>query len=340
MEWTAPILTQQQVGADWQRVADQLNQRVAVLYVVPRATDLELLLVLPGGSLVVKRVTDAVPAVLLPTVNQFLLAIRDPRRLPRYLSLAQTLYQWIIAPVEETLQVERIHALIFCAGQGLRAVPFAALHDGRQFLIEKYAVGRMPAYSLTNHDRTPLANLRILAMGASEFFDHPPLPAVPIELTTITTQWPGDAFLNESFTIDQLQTQQRRNRYNVVHLATHADFRPGAINNSYIQFWERRLCLPELTQLPWEGVDLLVLSACRTAVGDKGAEMGFAGVAVKAGVKSVLASLWYVGDESTLVLMAEFYRQMRAAPTKMAALQRAQVALLRQQVAFQDGRRE
>lgn len=181
MEWTVPVLTQQQVGQDL--------QRVAVLYVVPRATDLELLLMLPSGGLVVRRVTDAVPEVLQPTADQFLQAIPPPTRaLPA--ASASPLHQWLIVPLEAALQAEHIQALIFCARPGLRTVPFAALHDGQQFLTdltEKYAVGRMPAYSLTNHDRTRLPNLRVLAIGASEFFEHPPLPAVPVEPATITT---------------------------------------------------------------------------------------------------------------------------------------------------------
>ncbi len=340
MDFTAPMLNQAQVGADLQAVANQNNQRAALIYLVPRPTDLELLLVLPGGRAVVKLVTEAVPAVLQPTVETFLREIRDPRKLgsQSYLASAQKLYRWMIAPLAPTLQAENINAVIFCAGVGLRTLPFAALHDGQQFLIEKYAVGRMPAYSLTNQDHTRLANLRILAMGASEFRNQAPLPAVPVELDTITTQlWPGNQFLNEAFTIEQLQNQKLRDRYNVVHLATHADFQPGAINNSYIQFWDRPLRLHQLAQMPWNNLDLLVLSACRTAVGDKGAEMGFAGVAAKAGVKSVLASLWYVSDEGTLALMTEFYRQMRSAPIKIVALQQAQIALLRNQVSFRDG---
>ncbi|MEN9216869.1 MAG: CHAT domain-containing protein [Gloeomargarita sp. HHBFW_bins_162] len=340
MEFSEPILNQDQVGADLQAVVNLKKQRAGLIYLVPRSTDLELLLVLPGGRSVVKLVTEAVPDVLEPTVNRFLQTIRDPRQLgnQNYLAPAQQLYRWMITPLEPTLQAENINAVIFCAGPGLRTLPFAALHDGQQFLIEKYAVGRMPAYSLTNQDHARLDNLRILAMGASEFRDQAPLPAVPVELATITSQlWRGDQFLNESFTIEQLQKQKLQSNYNVVHLATHADFRPGAINNSYIQFWDRPLRLHQLAQLPWRNLDLLVLSACRTAVGDKGAEMGFAGVAAKAGVKSVLASLWYVSDEGTLALMTEFYRQMQNAPMKITALQRAQVALLRNQVAFRDG---
>lgn len=80
-----------------------------------------------------------------------------------------------------------------------------------------------------------------------------------------------------------------------------------------------------------------MLSACSTAVGDEEAELGFAGLAVQAGVKSALASLWLVSDAGTLGLMAEFYQQLRSAPIKAEALRRAQLAMLRGQVHLQDG---
>jgi CHAT domain-containing protein len=84
-------------------------------------------------------------------------------------------------------------------------------------------------------------------------------------------------------------------------------------------------------------VELLTLSACRTAVGDVNAELGFAGLAVQAGVKSALASLWYVSDEGTLALMREFYRNLRQVPIKAEALRQAQVAMLQGKVGIKGG---
>jgi CHAT domain-containing protein len=86
-------------------------------------------------------------------------------------------------------------------------------------------------------------------------------------------------------------------------------------------------------------VELLVLSACETALGEEEAELGFAGLAIQAGVKSVLASLWQVDDVGTLALMTEFYHQLSQASvtTKAEALQKAQVAMLRGQVRIESG---
>ncbi len=95
-----------------------------------------------------------------------------------------------------------------------------------------------------------------------------------------------------------------------------------------------------MRELGWNNppVELVVLSACRTALGDEQAELGFAGFAVQAGAKSTLASLWYVSDEGTLGLMSEFYEQLKISPIKAEALRRTQLAMLKGQVEFKNGK--
>jgi CHAT domain-containing protein len=177
-------------------------------------------------------------------------------------------------------------------------------------------------------------------MGASTFASQNPLPAVPVELETITPKlWQGKSFLNEAFTLDNLKSQRASEPFGIIHLATHGEFKPGLPSNSYIQLFDTQLKLNELRQLGWNNppVELLVLSACRTAVGDEDAELGFAGLAVQAGVKSAVASLWYVSDEGTLGLMTEFYRQLKVAPIKAQALRDAQLAMIKGQVRLSRG---
>ncbi len=125
----------------------------------------------------------------------------------------------------------------------------------------------------------------------------------------------------------------------MIHLATHAEFRSGDPSNSFIQLWDTKLRLDQLRQMNWHSpqVELLVLSACRTAVGDRDAELGFGGLAVQAGVKSALATLWYVSDEGSLGLMSEFYSHLKNAPIKAEALRQAQLAMLRQTVRIEGG---
>jgi CHAT domain-containing protein len=125
----------------------------------------------------------------------------------------------------------------------------------------------------------------------------------------------------------------------MIHLATHAEFNPGTAEDSYIQLWDSKLRLSQMQELGWDNpaVDLLVLSACRTAVGNPEAEMGFAGLAVASGVKSALASLWSVSDEGTLTLMTEFYNHLQNAKVKSQALRQAQLAMLRGEVKIEAG---
>jgi CHAT domain-containing protein len=222
----------------------------------------------------------------------------------------------------------------------LRTLPFAALHDGQQFLVEKYGFSRIPAFKLTDTVYADLRNSQVLAMGASEFKDQNSLPAVPLELAAIRkNQWQGKSFLNQDFTLTNLQSQRTSQPFRIIHLATHAEFQPGVSSNSYIQFWDTKLTLDRMKHLGWNDpiVELLVLSACRTALGDKDAELGFAGLAVQARVKSVVASLWNVSDQGTFALMAEFYRDLKTAPIKAEALRQAQISMLKGQARLQDG---
>jgi CHAT domain-containing protein len=250
------------------------------------------------------------------------------------------MYNWLIQPLEADLQTRKVNNLVFILDAGLRSLPLAAMYDGQQYLVERYSVGLMPSLSLSDTTYVDIRKAEVLGMGASKFSNQNPLPAVPTELGTITSKlWPGKAFLNEGFTLKNLQLQRQQKPYGIIHLATHGEFKPGAPNNSYIQLWDTQLKMDRLRELGWNNppVQLAVLSACRTALGDEEAELGFAGFAVQAGAKSVLASLWYVSDEGTLGLMSEFYDQLKTAPIKAEALRRTQVAMLKGNVKLQNG---
>ncbi|MBW4692025.1 MAG: CHAT domain-containing protein [Lyngbya sp. HA4199-MV5] len=303
---------------------------------------LELLVVTANGKPIRRLVPGATRSRVLQVVHQFLNEVTDSRknRTTTYLAPSQQLYRWLVAPIEPELQARGIGNLAYIADTGLRFLPLGALHDGRQFLVEKYSVGLMPSLNLTDTRYVSLKKAKVLAMGASEFTDQPPLPAVPTELSVITKDlWTGTALLNQAFTLENLKAERQQEPFQIIHLATHSEFQPGALSNSYIQLWQTKLQLNQLRQLGWNNppVELLVLSACRTALGSDEAELGFAGFAVQAGVKSALASLWYVSDEGTLGLMTEFYRQLRSAPIKAEALRQAQIAMLKGEVQIVQG---
>jgi filamentous hemagglutinin family protein len=338
---TREIVTAESLRDTLNTISNQTGNHSSVVYVRSLPDSLELILVLPQGYPIHKTIPQANAQALQQTLNQFRQTVTDVHKGKAYLSPAQQLYDWIIAPLESELEALGIDTLIFCMDSGLRTIPMAALHDGNQFLVEKYSIGSIPSISLTNHRYASIKTVQVLGMGASKFTDLAPLPAVPKELQMITQQlWSGKSFLNEEFTLNNLK--QQRQQFGIIHLATHADFRPNEPSHSYIQLWDGKLRLNQLRQIGWNQppqVELLVLSACRTAIGDVNAELGFAGLAVKAGVKSALASLWYVDDGSTLALMSEFYRQLSQPEVmiKAEALRRAQLAMLRGQVRLENG---
>ena len=353
-----PSINLTQASATLQQIEKATGIKPALIYAVfvpatissqatpegqaPRPTDqLELLLVTAQGKPIRKRVEGATRQKVLKIAQEFLSSVTNVRSSRGYLSSAQQLYKWLVAPLEVDLQAQKINNLVFLMDSGLRSIPLAALHDGQEFLVERYSVGLMPSLNLTDTRYQDIKYSQVLAMGAENFSDQKPLPAVPLELSLITNKlWKGKSFLNDAFTLENLKAQRQRGRFGIIHLATHAEFQPGSPDNSYIQLSNSKLRLSQLPQLGWNKppVEMLVLSACRTAVGDEQAELGFAGLAVQAGVKSAVASLWSVSDEATLGLMAQFYEQLKSSPTKAESLRQAQLAMLKGQVRIESGR--
>ncbi|NEQ21343.1 MAG: CHAT domain-containing protein [Microcoleus sp. SIO2G3] len=307
----------------------------------PTATEhLELILVTAHGKPIRRSIPEATREKVLNLATAFRSNVTNRLKRDAYLTSSQQLYQWFIAPLKSELEAQQINTLVFLMDTGLRSVPVAALHDGQKFLIEEYSVGLMPSLSLTNPYYRDVRNTSVLAMGADQFTDNNPLPAVPIELSVITNQlWSGKSFLNNAFTLKNLEQARASQLFEIIHLATHAEFKPGDASNSYIELWESKLRLTKLPQLKLNKppVELLVLSACRTVLGDEEAELGFAGLAVQSGVKSALGSLWSVNDEGTLGLITGFYEQLKQAPIKAESLRQAQLAMLKGQVRLQDG---
>lgn len=303
---------------------------------------LQITLVLPEGR--PQRFRPGVTrGEVLATVRQLRQAINNPilrrRGSQAYLTPAQNLYSWLVAPVEAGLSEAGAGHISFILDRGLRSLPLATLHDGKQFIIERYSVGLMPSLSLTDTRIASVKNASVLAMGASEFETQLPLPAVPVELDVINRLWPGEVHLNEPFVPTTLLKARQQTPYTVLHMATHAEFRAGALDESYIQFWDRRLSLDQLPELQLGAptVELLVLSACNTALGSEEAELGFAGLAVQSGAKSAIATLWQISDLETAGLMAELYTQLDQASYKAEALRQAQLAMLRGGVTVQNG---
>ncbi len=319
--------------------------KTGVIWLLPEEDRLQLFLITPGNFPINRNIFEANREDLLEVVDQFNHGIINPfiygiGTNDEYKTPAQKLYQWIIAPIESNLEEASIDTLIFCLGEGLRSLPLAALYDGENFLIEKYSITRVPAFNLTNLAFREISDAKVLAMGASEFETQQSLPGVELELNSIVPNtWEGVSFINEEFTVNNLKSQREKQPFSIVHLATHAKFTSGEPKNSYIQFSDQRVDLEEIGDFNWDNptVELLVLSACETALGDPNAELGFAGFAIHTGVKSALASLWDVSDMGTLGLMSEFYRVLKETNFKAEAIRQAQISLLKGKVYIDNG---
>ncbi len=310
---------------------------------------LELILVTAKGQAIRKTIPGATRSGVQALANQFRDAITNPvrRRSIHYLlPPAKQLYRLFIAPLEAELKRQNIKNLAFVLDAGLRTLPIGALYDGEtnSYLIEKYSLGLMPTLSLTDTRYGDVRKSQVLAMGAATFAKAQPaqgdLPAVPLELQLIEQQWGKRAtkrLPEADFTLVKLRQQEP---FGIIHLATHASFQAGPFSQSYIQFGDTALSLDKLRDLKWRShpPELVVLSACRTAFGSAEAELGFAGSALQAGAKTVLASLWSVNDTGAAGLMAEFYHQLKTAPIKAEALRRAQIAMLRGDVSIAAGK--
>jgi len=369
-----PIKTTGEARATLRQIQAQIGIKPAIVYAsftpenyIPGSTNsnfaaqnsdvLDLVIVTAEGEPIRKQIPGATRAKVLAALTEFRSDIADPNKIvtanstaskqlgktnnTSYLTSAQQLYQWLIAPQEEELQKQGIKNLMFVMDEGLRSLPIAALHDGKQFLVEKYSVALLPSLSLTDTKYVGVKNTQVLGLGAEMFTadqNQPSLRAVPVEISAITQKlWRGKYLLNQSFKLENLKGQRATTPYGIVHLATHADFpslEKGGRNESYIQLYNQKLRLNQIRELGWNNppVELLVLSACQSALGDAEAELGFAGLAIQTGVKSAVASLWYVSDPGTLGLMTEFYRQLNTAPIKAEALRQAQIAMIQGKV--------
>jgi CHAT domain-containing protein len=315
---------------------DQIDPQAAVIYPIILPNQFAVILALPNQPLRYHK-------TLLPQteVERLLTQMRQTLRPTAFvedqLPFAQQVYNLLLRPVETELAASGVKTLVFVPDGLLRSLPMAALHDGQQYVIEKYSVVLTPGLQLLQPQLLDRARLQGLLAGLSQAREgFAALPNVAVEIKQIKAELPSQILLDQSFTNRSLQNQLDSTASSIVHLATHGQFSSNA-DGTFILTWDGRINVKQLDQLlrAREGklnpIELLVLSACQTATGDKRAALGMAGVAVRSGARSTLASLWSVSDRSTASLMIEFYRELgKPGVTKAEALRRAQVALLHQ----------
>ncbi len=257
--------------------------------------------------------------------------------------LAQKLYGWLVAPFEQELA--GVETLVFVQDGFLRSVPMAALHDGKQFLIQKHSIATAPSLSLVDANVIDRNNRSILALGLTQeatvgnsYFQ--PLRQVQKELQGLTESFPRTTILlDKEFNRERMKTALQDSSYSILHIATHGKFGIEAEDTFFVtgdpDQTKQRFNLTELEQLirgvskNTDPLDLLVLTACETAIGDDRSALGLAGVAVQSGASSAIASLWAVNDNTTAQLSTSLYQQLaKPVGTKAQALQQAQVKLI------------
>ncbi len=324
------------------QVVDREDRTAAVIYPIILPDRLEVILKLPNQATLrhylTKKPQNEVENIL-KTLQQYL---KEPDRTNDVQKLSQQIYSWLIEPLEAELGETQVNKLIFVLDGALRNIPMAVLYDEKQqkYLIEKYALALTPGLQLLAPQPLQQERLNTLTAGLSqsrkvESKEFPQLDNVMLELKQIESQVPrSKELLNQKFTKTNLQSQIKSNSFNVVHMATHGQFSSN-LEETFILAWDRLLKIDDLDNLlrtnnsqGVSDIELLVLSACQTAAGDNRATLGLAGIAVRAGARSTLATLWSVDDRSTAALMSEFYKQLANTNlTKAEALQQAQLAL-------------
>ncbi len=300
---------------------------------------LNLAVVMPEGDLVsyelpvTRRDAERQVRMLRSTVA-------DPEDNFGHSPLTQQLYQWLLAPLEEDLAAQGIQNLMYALDQGLRTAPVTAMKGDDGYALERYGISVVPSMGLMETAFSDPVRRATVAMGVSEFEHEAPLPAVPIELAVLKDTVPvSQTILNEGTTAAALDAVKALAQPGVLHLATHATFDARSPESSYIQLWDDPLSMKEFSNLGWQASDLelLILSACSTALSSPNSELGFAGLAAASGVDASVGSLWQVSDVGTLALMGEFYAQLESTDLRYEALRQAQLALLKGETRIEDG---
>jgi CHAT domain-containing protein len=350
-----------------------VDQKTAVLSSIMLGERVAVILTLPLPKQQFRSQVQWLPAdaqTVRTTINDLRRRLEKRSDLSNtYQERSQQLYDWLIRPFAEDLQAAQIETLVFIQDGILRSIPMAALHDGKQFLIEQYAIASTLSLTLIDPMQMDRTSLRVLGFGLTKpsVVEGPtyfaPLSYVKAELDSIQEAIPGSkGLLDNAFTLDRLQQELTQNAYPIVHLATHGRFgidardtflvtgrrrevrgerregygiestQPAALET---QPYNEKLTMNALYQMlrsmpQGKVLELLTLTACETAVGSDRDALGIAGISLQAGARSTVASLWQVDDNATAQLITHFYQALKQGMSRAKALQAAQKTWLRE----------
>ncbi|MBD6616559.1 CHAT domain-containing protein [Komarekiella sp. 'clone 1'] len=318
----------------------KLRENTAIFYSIILEKHTAIIVSFPNGYKKFKWI-NIDSKTLREEVNKFRIGLENYGDITYNPKRAQKLYSWIVRPFARDLKSLQIKTLVFIQDGVLRSVPMAALHDGEKFLVEKYAIATTPSLTLTNPQTVHSKNLRALAVGLTKDAivsgrRYEALSNVASEIRQVKEQIPGSKYLlDENFTSDRLQAELHKTVYQIIHIATHGEFGNFPEDTFLVTGDNDKLTITELHSIirslahGAKTIDLLTLTACDTAIGNDRAALGLAGVAVQAGVRTALASLWSINDASTVELVTKFYEAWRhPGVSKAEALRQAQQALI------------
>lgn len=313
---------------------DNLDRQAAVIYPIILSDRLEVILSRPDRPL--KHYTTKIPQEQLEVIiEQFRhnVVVRSRRNFYRP---AQKLYDLVVRPALEELTKSDIKTIVFVPDGAFRNIPLSALYDGKHYLIENYSVALTPGLQLLNPRPLGEEKLKTVAAGLTKGIrGFSPLDYVNYELAQIEDTVNSVILLDRNFTTEALYREIESSDYPVVHIATHGQF-SSSLEDTFLLAWDERININELNNILQtrnssreDAIELLVLSACETATGDSRAALGLAGMAVRAGARSTLATLWSVNDRATAELMSDFYHELSDNNLpKAEAVRQAQLSLL------------
>jgi CHAT domain-containing protein/tetratricopeptide (TPR) repeat protein len=325
---------------------DELDRQAAIIYPIILKERLEIIVKLPGRDNLRHYSTNISEIQVDNAVEQLLTSLtKRSTSLSKIKKDSQQIYDWLVKPLvtdlENTANQKSIKTLVFVLDGSLRNIPPAVLFDGEQYLIEKYAVAVTPGLQLINPRPLSRTNLKAIIAGASNAPSFQaeglsPIDNVTIELATIREQIrESEKLENQNFQQEKIESVINSAPFNLVHIATHGKFSSNP-EDTFLLDWNKRIKVKDFDNLlrlkksnEPNSLDLLILSACETAAGDKRAALGLAGIAIRAGASSTLATLWQVNDASTAEFMALFYQQLNNPQiSKASALRNSQIAFL------------
>ncbi|PLS68328.1 MAG: hypothetical protein CV045_08495 [Cyanobacteria bacterium M5B4] len=325
-----------------QRDLANLDPQAAILYPILRDDRVELILIAPGIA-PLRRSSYIQRADLLKHLQDFrysLEAIYDVETDPQ--KQGHILYQHLIQPLEDILEAQNIRTIFYAPNAQLRYIPLNALHDGNQWLGQRFRINNITSASLQNFSPQPRPQPRMLAGALTQSqtltigertFHFAGLPSARGEVNYLTTLIsPSHKLLDRDFS--PAATQSQSPAFNWLHLATHAVFLPGTAKDSFIVFGNgERQTFADLRQWNLSNLDLIVLSACETAAGEvlgNGEEiLGFGYLMQERGARTTIASLWSVSDGGTQAWMEIFYTLLNTQPiTKAEAMRLTQQILI------------